>query len=340
MRINKFKIYCTVIGLSFLSLFSSCSKDDDLKETNPDKAVIDRYEGLDDFQRESLAYFKEICLGFEYGNQFEKVRKWSNKDTLNLLFEYRSPEKYDQGSLIQPNYYPMAVPALPGTSPAPVDIRIQRRNELLKNLKETVAMINNAVGDSGFHINVVESDGNLYKGGMPLSMNMPNNQNSVSTQKHNSSIVFASRDYFLWKYQNVTQLQASAGNGALWTIEQNDNSNPARITGCRILCVLDQYGAYDNNLAVLKSFIKEELIQPLGFFRDSEKHPSSIFYETATDGGFATELSDLDKELMRLMYHPKMEIGASGMQAEKTILEIYREENRIKKKENVSKQRG
>jgi len=334
MRKNSLKIYFTVIGLSFLSLLSSCSKDDNLIETDPNKEVLDRYEGLDDFQRESLAYFKEICLGFEYGNQFEKVRKWSNTDTLNLLFEYRSPEKYDQGSLIQPNYYPLAV------SPDVVDIRIQRRNELLKNLKETVAMINNAVGDSGFHINVVESDGKLYNGGDPLNLNMPNNQNSISTQKHNGSIVFASRDYFLWKYQNVTQLQASAGNGALWSIDQDDNSNPNRITGCRILCVLDQFGAYDNNLAVLKSFIKEELIQPLGFFRDSEKHPSSIFYETATDGGFATELSDLDKELMRLMYHPKMEIGASGMQAEKTILEIYREENRIKKKENVSKHRG
>ncbi len=32
-------------------------------------------------------------------------------------------------------------------------------------------------------------------------------------------------------------------------------------------------------------------------------------FETAGDGGFATEYSDLDKEVIGLLYHPEMAVG-------------------------------
>lgn len=293
----------------------SCSKDYNLKETDINTNNDKRLSNLTSFQKEALAYFKEISLGFEYGNQGEIVKKWAPSDTLNLLFEYRSPNISDQGSLIQPSYYPADKD----------DIRLQRRLVLLNSLKTTVDTLNKYLAASKCHINIVEADGNKYSAGPILKQ--PNFQNSVSSQKHNGLLVFASRAYFLWRYPDATQLQAQYGNGALWSIMQNDPSNTNRITGCRICCVLDQTGAYDNNLAVLKSFIKEELVQPLGFFRDSEKHPSSIFYETANDGGFSTKMSDLDKEVIRLMYHPDIKIGMSGMQAQQAIIGLYNREN-------------
>lgn len=321
-----------LIPLLLLIVFLSCSEKYNLKETDVNDNNNKQIENLTDFQKDALAYFKEICLGFEYGNQGEIVRKWENKDTLNLLFEYRSPDIVDEGLLIQPGYYPLTPPSLIDGTPVNLDIRIQRRNELLKSLKKTVDIINTIVKESGFYINVVESDGNLYQGGQYGQFNMPNNRNSISTQKHNGIFVFASRNYFLWRYPNSEQLKLENGNGALWTIMQNNKLNRNRITGCRILCVLDQQGAYDNNLAVLKSFIKEELVQPLGFFRDSEKHPESIFYETANDGGFSTDMSALDKEIMRLMYLPGMKIGMSGIEAQKLIIDTYTEENKLIKK--------
>ena len=58
-----------------------------------------------------------------------------------------------------------------------------------------------------------------------------------------------------------------------------------------------------------KSIILEEVTQSLGLGNDSPLYPSSIFYETATDGGYATQYSEMDKELVRLLYHPDMKQG-------------------------------
>jgi len=75
-----------------------------------------------------------------------------------------------------------------------------------------------------------------------------------------------------------------------------------------------------------KSLIREELVQSLGLGKDSPRFPNSIFYETSTDGGFAESLSDLDREVIRLLYHPLMEVKLDKSAVETAIIEIYMSE--------------
>ncbi|AWV97725.1 hypothetical protein [Arcticibacterium luteifluviistationis] len=50
-------------------IISSCSKNkEDIKPTV-----------LSDFEKETISYFKEIALGFEYGNNSEITRKWDTE---------------------------------------------------------------------------------------------------------------------------------------------------------------------------------------------------------------------------------------------------------------------
>ncbi|MEM9984533.1 MAG: DUF2927 domain-containing protein, partial [Bacteroidota bacterium] len=55
------------------------------------------------------------------------------------------------------------------------------------------------------------------------------------------------------------------------------------------------------NRSQQRSLVLEEIAQSLGLGRDSPQYPESIFYETATDGGFAQDFSDLDRDLIRLL---------------------------------------
>lgn len=74
------------------------------------------------------------------------------------------------------------------------------------------------------------------------------------------------------------------------------------------------------------SLILEELTQALGLGKDSPSYPGSIFYETSTDGGFATEYAEIDKELIRLLYHPEMEIGLDRDQVDASLRNILKSE--------------
>tara|TARA_Y100001937_G_C7136312_1_gene340181 strand:- start:760 stop:1623 length:864 start_codon:yes stop_codon:yes gene_type:complete len=68
-----------------------------------------------------------------------------------------------------------------------------------------------------------------------------------------------------------------------------------------------------------KSLIREEITQPLGFGKDSETHSDSIFYETAGDGGFATAFSQLDKNIIRMVYDRRLKGGETVAQAEEAL---------------------
>ena len=72
-----------------------------------------------------------------------------------------------------------------------------------------------------------------------------------------------------------------------------------------------------------KSLIREELAQSLGLGKDSPLYTNSIFYETATDGGFAESFSTLDKEIIRLLYHPSMRVQLNASEVETVIRSIY-----------------
>ncbi len=76
-----------------------------------------------------------------------------------------------------------------------------------------------------------------------------------------------------------------------------------------------------------RSLIREELAQSLGLGKDSPLYPNSVFYETSDDGGYAPSFSDLDREIIRLLYHPDMSVGLDFTSARNTIRQIYSDEN-------------
>ena len=80
------------------------------------------------------------------------------------------------------------------------------------------------------------------------------------------------------------------------------------------------------SLTEQESLIVEEITQSLGLGKDSPRYPNSIFYETSDDGGFAREYADIDKELIRLLYHPDMRVGLSRSEVDNVLKEIFESE--------------
>ena len=68
-----------------------------------------------------------------------------------------------------------------------------------------------------------------------------------------------------------------------------------------------------------KHLIREELTQSLGLARDSYTYPESIFQQRST---LTTEYAKIDKELIRLLYHPEMSAGLGIDEVENVILKI------------------
>jgi hypothetical protein len=65
--------------------------------------------------------------------------------------------------------------------------------------------------------------------------------------------------------------------------------------------------------------IREELTQALGFGKDSPRYMESIFQSSFTT---PTEYSEIDKELIKLLYHPQMLPGFEGAEVENVIARI------------------
>jgi hypothetical protein len=68
-----------------------------------------------------------------------------------------------------------------------------------------------------------------------------------------------------------------------------------------------------------KHLLREELTQSLGLGRDSHRYPSSIFHASWSE---TTQYSDMDKDLIRLLYHPLMQIGLDRVQCTDRLREI------------------
>ena len=58
--------------------------------------------------------------------------------------------------------------------------------------------------------------------------------------------------------------------------------------------------ASDQGVIHRSHLIIEELTQALGLLRDSYSYPESIFYQ---DWSLVTEYSDIDREIIRILYH-------------------------------------
>lgn len=69
-----------------------------------------------------------------------------------------------------------------------------------------------------------------------------------------------------------------------------------------------------------KHLIREELTQSLGLAKDSYTYPESIFYQDSSTT--ITEYAEIDKELIKLLYHPDMSTGLNESEVEAIILQI------------------
>lgn len=68
-----------------------------------------------------------------------------------------------------------------------------------------------------------------------------------------------------------------------------------------------------------KHLLREEFTQSLGLARDSDKYLNSIFQSSWTE---TLLYSDLDKDLIRLLYHPKMSTGFDATAVDGVLKEI------------------
>lgn len=78
-----------------------------------------------------------------------------------------------------------------------------------------------------------------------------------------------------------------------------------------------------NNRAAHLHLLREELTQSLGLAKDSPLYPDSIFQSSWT---LTQTYSTLDKEIIRLLYHPKMVSGLNWFDAQNRIKQIYSSE--------------
>lgn len=66
--------------------------------------------------------------------------------------------------------------------------------------------------------------------------------------------------------------------------------------------------------------LREELTQSLGLAKDSDRYSDSIF--NADYAVAVTEYSEVDKALIRLLYHPKMSAGLDSTEVDSVLKEI------------------
>lgn len=74
-----------------------------------------------------------------------------------------------------------------------------------------------------------------------------------------------------------------------------------------------------------KHLLREELTQSLGLARDAEKYDDSIFQQRWT---LTNNYAAIDRELIRLLYHPKMVSGLNPQQSKDTLRAILLSEQK------------
>lgn len=68
-----------------------------------------------------------------------------------------------------------------------------------------------------------------------------------------------------------------------------------------------------------RHLLREELTQSLVLARDSSKYPKSIFQQSWTT---TTTFAAIDKEVIRLLYHPRIKSGFTASEVEVLLTEI------------------
>ncbi len=202
---------------------------------------------LTEFQIQTVAYFKDIALGFEFGNASQVTRKWREKMRV-----------YVAGS--------------------PTEALTEELDMIIGELRELIT--------DGFEIELVDSQ-----------------------QESNYVVFFGSADQYVSMFPSAAN--SAPSNWGLffvnWDTEQYLNSGHMYVDTERA------------NAVEQRHLLREEFTQSLGLARDSEQYPGSIFQSVWTR---TTTYTDLDRELIRLLYHPRIISGMGASLVETRLREI------------------
>lgn len=223
-------------------LFVSCSKD----EIEPEPGLTPEPE-LTLSELNTIDYFKEIALGFEFGDASKITRKWDSD--LNVFI---------------------------GGEPSP---------ELLMEL-ETIQNEINGLATDGFKVNVVND----------------------SLQSNYYIFFGRGHDYAELFPYIADQVDSNWGLFSLWWNGQDHFT--------RGHMYVDMIR---NNPTEQKHILREELTQSLGLAQDSPLYQESMFQ---IDWTTTTEYAPIDKELIRLLYHPDMNAGMDEDQVDEVLRAI------------------
>ena len=76
----------------------------------------------------------------------------------------------------------------------------------------------------------------------------------------------------------------------------------------------------------IETTIVEEITQSIGLMNDSEKYSNSVFYQNKLDSIITVEYSKMDKEIIKMLYHPKMKPGLDFKNAKEVIKQILKKQ--------------
>lgn len=234
---NKF-----LLSLLILIIISSCSKDEE--------NVLPQSE-LSEYQKEVINYYKDIALGFEFGNASSVTRKWNSELSIFIGGE--------------PN--------------------VALQNEL-ENIKTEI----NELAKDGFKVNIVND-----------------------SLKSNYYIFFGTGTEYAKIFPDQSNLVDS--NWGLFSVYWNDRN---QITSGYMYVDIARASATEQ-----KHLLREELTQSLGLAKDSPLYMESIFQSKWTS---TTQYATIDKELIKLLYHPNMRSGLNANQVDNTLREIMMSE--------------
>lgn len=232
--------------VAIILLLASCSREEEAPVP-----VFDELEGLSDYERQVVQYFREIALGFEFGNASRVTRKWVE---------------------------PMRV--FVGGEPTQAHLR---------ELQSIVNEINSLATDN-FEVSIVDD----------------------TLQSNYYVFLGSSRDF-----GNLfpSQVENTFSNWGLFSIWWDDNNNINRG-----IMYVDTNRANDREQLHL---LREEFTQSLGLGRDSGRYADSIFQQEWTS---VTRYMEIDRDLIWLLYHPKMTSGLGSSSVLDILKEIFEED--------------
>lgn len=214
--------------------------------------IVIQLSKLTAFDLEVIDYFKEIALGFEFGNASRITRRWESDVSIFV-----------------------------GGSPSQ-----EHLTEVQKIVDELNALITTSVS---LQVVTTQSASNYF-------------------------IYFGSGADYAQLYPSSAGLVES--NWGLFSIFWNGFN---QFTGGHMY--VDIFRA--NELEQMH-LLREELTQSLGLARDSDKYNNSIFQQSFSTK--TTEFAPIDKELIRLLYHPEMQIGLNETTVEPVLISILSSE--------------